>query len=91
MKILPVLLDGRPRYLGVSATDSSLLQLPVGHGLLLRELIESARRVTAYPPVVLATFASDPSYEKRIRALAPSIETVTTPAAYKRGLNRYDP
>src|SRR3954469_3241054 len=91
MKLLPVLLDARPRYLGVSATDASLLQLPVGSGILVQELIRSAQRVTAHPPVVVPDFAPDPSYEKRMRTLAPIIDSVASPTAFKRGLNRYDP
>jgi lipopolysaccharide/colanic/teichoic acid biosynthesis glycosyltransferase len=91
MKLIPLLLDSRPRYLGVGATDASLLQLPVGQSHLVLELIKSVQKVTAHSPIVVAPFAPDQSYDTRIRTLAPIIEAITSPAAFKGGLTRYDP
>jgi lipopolysaccharide/colanic/teichoic acid biosynthesis glycosyltransferase len=91
MKLIPLLLDSRPRYLGVGATDASLLQLPVGQSHLVLELVKSVQKVTAHPPIVVAPFAPDQSYDTRMRTLAPIIEAVTTPTAFKSSLTRYDP
>ena len=88
MRLFPLALDFRPPYLADSASDISLLLMPLGQGTLLGYLRTSFSAVTKNPPVVLTTFAPSAAYEAAIRKACPSVEAILPAAEPRRPARR---
>ncbi len=91
MSLIPVLLDLRPRYMGDAAEGCSLLLLPTADNLLLRELMDSLRRVTAHRPMVLTMFEPDETYERQLRSGCSDIELVRGVSQFGPMIDRFAP
>jgi len=91
MRLFPVALDFRPPYLADSASDISLLLMPLGHGTLLDYLRTSFSAVTRNPPIVLANFLPSSEYLAAIRKACPTVEAVLPAADLGRRLGGYQP
>jgi len=91
MRLFPIALDFRPPYLAGSASDISLLLMPLGHDTLLGYLQTSFSAVTRIPPMVLTTFAPTPAYEAAIRRACPNVEAVLPAAELSSRLGGYQP
>jgi len=89
MTLVPVLLDVRPSYLGHDAGGGSLLLLPAAADPLLHEVMESLRRVTSHPPVVLTTFVPDAAYAEQVRAICGVVESVQPIERFASVLDRF--
>jgi lipopolysaccharide/colanic/teichoic acid biosynthesis glycosyltransferase len=90
MRIIPIILDTRPAYLGCRASDSTLLQLPVGGRSLGSEIVERIAKVTAHAPAVLPTVDVDANYMRRVSAAAPEITQVVDADRYRDPLAYHD-
>jgi lipopolysaccharide/colanic/teichoic acid biosynthesis glycosyltransferase/carbonic anhydrase/acetyltransferase-like protein (isoleucine patch superfamily) len=91
MRLFPVALDFRPPYLAESASDISLLLMPLGQGNLLDYLQTSFSEVTKIPPIVLTTFVQTPAYEAAIRKACPRVEAILPAAELGSRLGAYQP
>jgi len=91
MSIVPVLLDVRPSYISDDPDSGSLLLLPTADDLLLREVMRSVQRVSAYRAIVLTSFEPDADYTRRITAGFPEIESVTAIANFRATVERFTP
>ena len=91
MSLVPVLLDARPTYAEDDVTRGSLLLLPTADDLLLNELLESVRGVSAHRPVVLTAFEPDAAYESRIRSVCPDVHSIVSVANFRTALERFLP
>jgi lipopolysaccharide/colanic/teichoic acid biosynthesis glycosyltransferase len=91
MRLFPVALDFRPPYLAESASDISLLLMPLGQGTLLDYLQTSFSVVTRNPPIVLTTFAQTAAYEAAIRRVCPTVEAILPGADLSGRLGVYQP
>jgi lipopolysaccharide/colanic/teichoic acid biosynthesis glycosyltransferase len=91
MSIVPVILDLRPPYTGNDDDTGSLLLLPTGEDVLLREVMRSVLRITAHRPIVLTTFEPDAEYEGRIRAAYSDVERVKHMARFHTAMDRFSP
>ncbi len=89
MTLVPVLLDVRPSYLGHDVDGGSLLLLPTAADLLLHEVMERVRRVSAQPPVVLTTFEPDDAYIRQVGRLCGRVESVQRVDAFASVLHRF--
>ncbi|HEY4303872.1 MAG TPA: sugar transferase [Gemmatimonadaceae bacterium] len=90
MRIIPIILDSRPGYLGNRSSDSTLLQLPVGDRTLAAEIVESIAQVTAHAPSVLPTMDVDANYMRRITASCPEITQMVDAERYRDPLAYHD-
>ncbi len=90
MRIIPLILDSRPAYLGYRASDSTLLQLPVGGRTLAAEIVERIAKVTAHAPAVLPTVDVDENYMRRITLTCPEITQVVDAERYRDPLAYHD-
>ena len=90
MRIIPIILDSRPAYLGCRSSDSSLLQLPVGDRSLAAEIVERIAKVTAHAPAVLPTMDVDANYMRRLTAGCPEITQMVEADRYRDPLAYHD-
>lgn len=91
MSIIPVLLDSRPAFTGADAASGSLLLLPAGNDLVLREMMRSVLKVTAQRPIVLSSFEPDDEYEKRIVEAFSDVDRITMVRKFGNELQRFTP
>lgn len=66
--LIPILLDVCPSFMAPDGSCGSLLQMPVGQGSLLDELIDAAQAVSRRPPLVYPTFEPATAYQRQIEA-----------------------
>jgi len=90
MRIIPILIDSRPAYLGCRSSDSTLLQLPVGGRTLAAEIMERVSKVTAHAPVVLPTVDVDGNYLRRLTSGCPEISQVIEAGRFADPLAYHD-
>ncbi len=90
MRIIPILIDSRPAYLGCRASDSTLLQLPVGGRTLAAEIMQGVSKVTAHAPVVLPTVDVDGNYLRRLTSGCPEIGQVIEASRFADPLAYHD-
>jgi lipopolysaccharide/colanic/teichoic acid biosynthesis glycosyltransferase len=76
MKIWPVLVDSRPRYVRDREHSGSLLQAPIGTTTLLGHLVFSLEALTGHAPVVLSHEPANAEYRRRIHAISPTTHVV---------------
>ena len=91
MRIIPLLLDARPAYLGADDTTSSLLLLPTGTGTVLEEIMDRLSAVTQHAPLLLPRFDAGPRYVEAARRAAPELGAIVGPDVFRDPLSRFDP
>lgn len=90
MRVVPVLIDSRPSYLG-PAEATSLLLLPAHDVPLAHEILRAVRKVTLAAPVVLPTFKAEAPYQRRLLQDCPGLGDVVTAAGLQKLIRRLDP
>jgi lipopolysaccharide/colanic/teichoic acid biosynthesis glycosyltransferase len=90
MRIIPIILDSRPAYLGCRSSDSTLLQLPVGDRTLAAEIVERVAKVTAHAPAVLPTVDVDENYMRRLSSGCPELTQLVDADRYRDPLAYHD-
>lgn len=91
MSIIPVLLDSRPAFSGAEVGSGSLLLLPAGRDLVLREMMRSVLKVTAQRPIVLSSFEPDEAYRKRIVEGFSDVDRITMVRNFGNEIQRFTP
>ncbi len=89
MSVFPVFVDSRPTYFG--EVETSLLQMPYGHGTILTYLRDHVSPPDAGAPHVLAAFNPPPGYEEAIRRSLPHVGSIVGSGRFGRLLDEFEP